>query len=710
MSAQEEVPPSSEEVAPTGGSPTDRVVYGPDFFSRYSVNNAEDMLRLVPGVQTILNATQETRRGFGSGGAQILLNGRRFPGKSNEINGNLRRIPAPSVARVELVSGAAQDISVNSEGILVNVVLREGASLKGSGSWEANARVNDESASTQFDGLLSYNGSAGALGYSLGIERNVWSPPSVGSARWSTRYRDEIIYYADGTPQEVRAQDWDRDHDKWIYTGGLSYNFAGGSRFDLNGLLETRDVYQDDVADFTRYAPGGVVTLQGQDVHQTATKPARIVEVGGEFEGRIGPGGFNALFIVRRERNDNIDYRNLVTPGNLQEINRTVSHQEAGEDIVRASYGLPLVQGQTLEFGAEVARNQLDQDLLAYFDSDNNGVLEITPNQYATVKEDRSELFVTHKWTITDALSLESALNYEMSKLTSNYHTAGIATVTPERKLEFPKPRFDMRYRASPQIQYRMKIERKIGQLDFNNFVPRLNFSDNIIIAGNPALEPQKTWIYELGHEWRLPGDAGLIETRVFYNDITDVVDKAPMQIAPGRIVAVQGNIPSATGYGGEVKSSIRLGFIRMPDALLSLRYMAESSKSEDPFTGERRRRTNDRGYEFEVNYRQYVRSIGASFGFTYSDTGNAAYSSDLIGPNVVRQYMKIDPVLEAFVEKSLFGSTVLRIEAQNLTGSREWRRRSFTPLATPAAPAVRSDFYGEDRDVRVAIRLRGQF
>ncbi len=708
--AQGEVPPPPGDVAPAGGSPTDRVIYGPDFFSRYSVHNAEDMLRLVPGVQTILNATQETRRGFGSGGARILLNGRRFPGKSNEINGNLRRIPAPSVSHIELVSGATQDISVSSEGILVNVVLREGVSLAGAGSWEANARVNDEDGKTQFDGLLSYTGSLGALGYSLGVERNVWSPPSSGSARWSTRHREEIIYYADGTPQEARAQDWDRDHDKWIYTGGVSYSFAGGSRFDLNGLLETRDVYQDDVADFTRYSPTGAVTLQGQDVHQTATLPASIFELGGELESRIGPGGLSALFIVRRERNKNIDYRNILTSGVPQELNRTISDRDISEDIVRASYSLLVAQGQTMEFGAELARNQLDQDLLAYFDSDGNGLLEITPNQYATVKEDRSELFITHKWTITGALSLESALNYEMSTISSSYHTTGVATTTPERSLSFPKPRFDMRYRGSPQTQYRMKIERTVNQLDFNNFVPRLNFSDNFVMAGNPDLEPQKAWVFELGQEWRLPDDAGLVETRAFYNDITDVVDKAPMLIAPGRIVAVQGTIPGATAYGAEVKSSIRLGFISLPDALLSLRYLAQSSKNEDPFTGETRRRTNDRGYEFEVNYRQYLRGPGASFGFSYSDIGNASYSTDLIGPNLVRQYMKIDPVLEAFVEKSLFGSTVLRIEAQNLTGSREWRRRSFVPFAAPSGPQVRSDFYDEDRDMRVAIRLRGQF
>ncbi len=710
--AQQEVsPPNPVDVAPTGGTPTDRVVYGPDFFARYSVNNAEDMLRLIPGVQSILNQTQQVQqRGFGSGGAQILLNGKRFPGKSNEINGNLRRISAPTVARVELISGAASDISVNSGGILVNVVLSDGASLAGSGAWELNARINDEKGFTQFDGLLSYKNSIGALSYSLGIERNMWSPASVGMARWSTRYRDEVYFYPSGAPQEVRAQDWDRDHDKWIYTGGLSYNFDDGALFDLNGLFETRDVYQDDVAAFTRFSTTGAVTAQGLDVHQTATLPADILEVSGEYGRTLGPGDLQALFISRRERNNNIDFRNLVTGATLQEINRTVSDQDIAEDILRASYTFPIAQGQTIEIGAEVARNQLDQNLLAFFDSDSNGLLETTPPQLAEVKEDRSEIFLTHKWTITSKLSLESALNYETSKISSNYRTSTLSTVTPERSLSFPKPRLDLRYRTNPQEQYRLRMERTVSQLDFNNFVPRLNFADNFIIAGNPGLEPEKTWIYEFGYERRLPGDAGLIEARVYYNDISDAIDRAPLQIAPGRIVGVQGNIPSATAYGAEIKSSVRLGVIRLPDSLLSLRYLARNSELEDPFSGETRRQYNDREYEFEASYRQDLRSLGASFGFTYKDIGKAGYSTDLIGSNLVRQYFTIAPMLDAFLEKRLSGSTVIRIEAQNITGSKERRGRYFVPLATPFGPTVRYETFDEDRDLRIAIRLRGRF
>ncbi len=257
-------------------APSENASYGPEFFASYSVNNAEDMLRLIPGVQAILNEQNgggpgEQQRGFGSGGARILLNGRRFPGKSNEIGGNLRRISAETVARVELISGQAEGISVTSQGILVNIILKEGASLAGAGNYEINAKVQDEDGRVEFDGLASYKGARGALSYSLGIEHNTWSPNNLGMFNWGDRTRDEVFYYADGSVLEDRFQDHTREHKKWIYNAGLTYDFSSGARTELNAYWEVRNVIQLTNTDFTRYSQAGAVTLTGIDFPTIAT-------------------------------------------------------------------------------------------------------------------------------------------------------------------------------------------------------------------------------------------------------------------------------------------------------------------------------------------------------------------------------------------------------------------------------------------------------
>ncbi len=702
---------AQETAAPA--APSQNASYGPEFFAGYSVNTAEDMLRVIPGVQAIVNEqnTQQEQRGFGSGGARILLNGRRFPGKSNEIGGNLRRIPFESVARIELISGQAEGISVASQGILVNVVLREGASLAGAGTWEANARIQDEEGRTEFDGLLSYKGSWGALSYSAAIERIVWSQANLVMFTWGDRTRDETYFYPDGSILESRFQDHTRTHDKWNYTGGLTYDFHGGARAELNAFYESRVVLQLNDTTFTRYSPTGAVTLTGLDEQNSRPSgPAKAYEFGGEYTDTIGAGALQALVIARGERRISNDFRNLITPAGKTELNRTHNDNNTTEEIARVVYTLPLRAGQSVEIGGEAARNGLDSDLLAFFDRDGDGLLDVTPNQHAEVQEKRAELFATHRWAVTPALSLESTLNYEFSGITSAFETAGTSSVTPKRRLSFPKPRFDLRYRTSPQVQYRLRLERTISQLQFGNFVPSINFENNVLVEGNPFLEPEKVWTAEAGYERRLPGDAGLLEARAFYNDITDAIDRTPIQLARGGIVSVQGNIPSAHAYGAEVKMSVRLGFLRMPYSLLSFRYLAQRSKVRDPFTGEIRRLGSDRKYQFDVSYRQDLRGLGASWGFSFKDTGVSSYSTDLVGLNLQQQYLAVEPVLEAFVEKSLSGATVLRIEVQNLSGVDERRSRFYSRYGVTPAPVLRSEAYTEDRDIRFAVRLRGVF
>jgi hypothetical protein len=155
-------------------------------------------VRLVPGGAAILDATAAATavRGFGSGGTQVLIDGRRFPGKTNEIASNLRRLAPASVERIELISGAAVGISTQSSGILLNVVLRPGTAVADVGAWELNGRF-DDAAFKDVDGLLAYTHSRGGWTYKAGLERNVWSPPNLGgsSARWSARTRAETYFY-----------------------------------------------------------------------------------------------------------------------------------------------------------------------------------------------------------------------------------------------------------------------------------------------------------------------------------------------------------------------------------------------------------------------------------------------------------------------------------------------------------------------------------
>jgi outer membrane receptor protein involved in Fe transport len=693
----------SADVIETPAAPTDRAIYDQAFFASYNVNNAEDMLRVIPGVPAILNDTTANiqERGFGSGGARVLINGRRFPGKANEINTNLRRITAANVARVELISGAASGISVQSEGLLVNVVLREGASIAAAGSWEINGRFR-EGGQPEADGLLSYTGSAGGLSYSAGIERNAWTPASLGGGpRWSRRFREEVYYYPNGAVQEVRPQDWERHHKKWIYTTNLTYDFKGGQRAQLNGFYQQINIVETDQTNFTRFDTAGAQTLVASDIHDREYAWYQTLEVGGEFESPLWGGNLDALFIARRQDQPQNERRNQEIGARVIEISRSETRVDNSEDIGRAVFTAPVFEGQTIELGGEAARNVLNQNLRVFFDRNGDDRVEqvFIPTASAEVVEVRGEVFATHKWAVTDRLSLESRASYEKSRLTNNY------PFSPERNLGFLKPRLDLRYKAGEGVQYRLLVDRTISQLEFANFVPKFDFVDNEIDAGNPGLRPEKTWVYEIGYERRLPHDAGLVEARLYYNSITDAIEKVPLTDSNGFYSAL-GNLPDAVKYGAEVKASLRLGFIGLSDALLSLRYQTQKSETHDPFTGEARRLTGERGDNFDISFRHDLRALGASYGFTYKDYGGMSVTSDL----VVRSYFEVKPPLEVFVEKEIVGSTVLRIEAQNIGPAIE--RQDRVIFATTAMNGVvrRYEHWTERRGMRVAVRLRGSF
>src|SRR5699024_7598343 len=81
-----------------------RVIYTAEYFSQYNVITASDQLDRVPGLQDILGGGGDGgQRGFGSSGDQVLINGNRISGKSNDVDSVLDRIQARQVVQVEVI-------------------------------------------------------------------------------------------------------------------------------------------------------------------------------------------------------------------------------------------------------------------------------------------------------------------------------------------------------------------------------------------------------------------------------------------------------------------------------------------------------------------------------------------------------------------------------------------------------------------------------
>ena len=144
------------------------VKYGQSYFTQYKPVTLQDMIRNIPGGKTILNSLKHrgSGRGFGSSGAQILINGKRMSGKSNDMGKNITRIQASQVDYIELIRGNAEGLDIRNEGILINVTLKKGAENAKSTFAEVKFDYTRQG-QLRPEGLVSHNGKSGNLEYGV---------------------------------------------------------------------------------------------------------------------------------------------------------------------------------------------------------------------------------------------------------------------------------------------------------------------------------------------------------------------------------------------------------------------------------------------------------------------------------------------------------------------------------------------------------------
>jgi outer membrane receptor for ferrienterochelin and colicins len=95
-------------VAQTAPPAETRRTYVPADFAQFAPKTALDMLNRVPGFA--VREEDETERGLGEASGNVLINGQRISGKSNDVVTELSRIPALNVERIDIVDAATLNV------------------------------------------------------------------------------------------------------------------------------------------------------------------------------------------------------------------------------------------------------------------------------------------------------------------------------------------------------------------------------------------------------------------------------------------------------------------------------------------------------------------------------------------------------------------------------------------------------------------------
>jgi hypothetical protein len=210
------------------------------------------------------------------------------------------------------------------------------------------------------------------------------------------------------------------------------------------------------------------------------------------------------------------------------------------------------------------------------------------------VKEDRYEALLSVGWPLSRTLSLQVVAGGEHSKI-SQTAPGGIT-----RTFDRPKGSVSLAWKPSSQFDLAVKLERRVLQLDFYDFLARAFLNDNNQNASNTDLRPQQDWSWTAEMNKRL-GLWGSTKLELIYRDVTDRVDIIPV----GETGEGVGNVDKGSAWAVVSTSTINLDPAGWKGARLDASVVYQKSSLRDPFTGRSRNWNNfvDRQVNLELRH-----------------------------------------------------------------------------------------------------------
>jgi hypothetical protein len=654
------------------------VVYRADYFAEFNPITAQDMVNRIPGVGGATGSGGgfgggagggNGGRGLGGGGgSEIIINGKRMAGKSNQASGQLDRITAGQVDYIELIRGTSGDLDVRGSGVVVNVILLEELSATA-----VNVEINMDryaDGESQPGGSFAISGNLSGLGYVLS---------AVAEPRYDHRITYEDSMLGDFTANDAIREDQIREQTSYDYSANLDYEFSPNSSARLNALYSQND-NPTSLARRTvnRRVYPNTIALQREELPGERDN----WEIGADYELRTEQGSrFKGLVISNQGNVDSIrkryDVADVADEGSEELTLFLDTGSVTKERIARGSYTFDFFESQDVEIGIERAQTILDSRL-AYGVVDAAGtpdpslgglVAQSVSNAVSTVEEMRYEPFLIHNWQLSSQMSLETSMLYESSEISQSGKTS------LSRDFGFFKPKVDFRYDLTPQLQIRATVEKRVRQLRFGDFVASNDDQDNDsnVLGGNENLKPEWLWAYDLKGEYRLPNDVGVVSAGVWYHEHFNVIERIDATVDEDNLQSIAGNIGDGHMYGLTAAASIRMRMISMPNLLITANFNVKDSSVIDPFLGIDRRFANfDRG-RLRLGMRHDVTSLGMSYGMEWNNRFDANIKRYEIDDIELRAG---DPNVTAFVQFVDRRGITYRFDARNANDNMQCRER----------------------------------
>src|SRR5438270_2467031 len=534
-------------------------VYAPADFARFAPKTAYDMLSQVPSF-TIRSADQE--RGLGQASENVLMHGQRITDKSGGAVDLLKRTSAANVDRIEIVEAGSLGIPGLS-GQVANVILK--LQTKGSGQFSWNPGFRAHFTKPQYDNAsVSYSGKTGPVDYTVSAAA-LSGRGGLGGPVTITDASHHII--------ETRDEVYHSEYHEFVFKTKLGLDGPGSSLGNLS--LSYNPYWSPQCLGDTRV----LATGERRSRTNRQTKPGYNADVSGDYEFALGPGRLKTLAVYHREHAPNTTTQILTFDSSGAAPLGTRFSRDAHyiEAIARGEYSWKSGTNNW-QVSLERAFNSLDQKG-GLFDLRQGQFVEVPfPEGTGKVTEVRYEAIASLSRPLATNLDLQIAAGAETSALDR------VDDDQPARKFFRPKGSVTFAWRPATDWDVSLKLRRRVGQIDFLDFLAQPVLSQDRENAGNPELVPPQSWEVESEFSHDL-GRWGKTRLNLHYYKVTDIIDVIPIGTNGQGI----GNLPSAIKGGAETTSTILLDPIGFKGAKLDLNAGFEWSSVKDPLTGAHR-------------------------------------------------------------------------------------------------------------------------
>ncbi|MEO9601461.1 TonB-dependent receptor plug domain-containing protein [Parasphingorhabdus sp.] len=624
-----------------------RQIYEAAQFARFNPRNALDMVRQVPGFT--IDTGNDDQRGLGQADENVLINGARISGKNDDAFTVLRRIAADNVLRVEIVDGATLSISGLS-GQVLNLVTAsdQGGGISGIFEWRPRWR---RSGNNWLEGEASITGKLANGDFTLAVQNDSHRNGAQGP---------EQVFDGSGELLFERVEIARNRADRPAVSVAYSRSSEAGSLFNINAQYALNR-FRERVTTLrtTEGQPDIFELFTGQENEWNA-------ELSADYEFDLGGGRLKLIGLQRLEHSPFEDFfgRTLsdgITPISGRLFQRKV---DEGESVLRSEYSWKTDGGTDWGINLEGAYNFLENEA-TLSELDAQGIFQPLPltNADSKVTEYRGEVIGTFGRPLSEKLTLQASAGGEYSQISQS------GPLGQSRSFVRPKGSVTLAWKPEPGLDVSLQLERRVGQLDFSDFVQSINVGNDTNDAGNPALVPPQHWRAQLKASQNL-GPWGSLSVNIYGEKISDIVDSIPITDT----TEARGNLDSANRYGVKLTSSILLDPIGWKGAKLDIEAEVRRSELTDPLLGNSRRTNEDRIYSYEVDFRHDIPGSPWAWGL-----GAEQYiGSNFLRLDQITRFRQKAPFAWAFVEhKDILGLTV-QAQVNNILD----RKQRFTRTA----------------------------